>query len=78
MLLRLSSLANDRTLAADTQPNLVAHTALAGLDTAASRVGEGRGSSCGEEGRSGSTELSKDLLEHLRQKIWGDDEARAR
>jgi hypothetical protein len=59
-----------RTWAAGTgQPTLVVHNASAALHTAGSRAVVGKESSCEEEGRSGSTELWKDLLVHLRQTL---------
>ena len=58
------------TLAAGTdRPTLVVHNASAALHTAVSRAEVGKESSCEEEGTSGSTELSKDLLVHLRQTL---------
>ena len=59
---------NDHTLAArNDQPILVCRTPFAVRHTAASHVVVGRENSGLEEGRSGSPELSMDLLVHLRQ-----------
>ena len=62
-------LVNGRTLAAGSgQPNPADHSALSALHAAES-LAAGKASSCGEEGRPGSTELSWDLWENLRQPL---------
>jgi hypothetical protein len=72
VLRRLTLLASGRTWAAGTvRPNLGGRNASAALHTAESRVAVGRANSCEEGGTSGSTELSKDLLVHLRQTLNG-------
>ena len=68
VLHRQTWLVNGRTLAAGSaQPNLGDRNASAGLHTAESLAAAGKASSYEEGDRSGSTELSKDLLVHLRQ-----------